>query len=344
MANASKFMVALFAILCIGDHFAIASDGDALTQRSQILSLCTPDATCVLNAITNKRIQLALKKVNRKRKPSVCDLEKALLSQLGDKEILGISIPVGVLEKPIEKGKSKVLKINGRPAQIPSFNIERSKSIYRDANLCESPGVVLGMASHFKIGCLVIGSDKLTHFFAQGYEYIEVYRKCGVRAAVAHGVETERGKYGLKGTGIYSNGDLAANYSGFTFWRDLTKPGCGHFYRNKWGKWCQSRQFNWCNYANPAWDEAVNPPCGPAVNKTMPYVRNLVRCGRITNMPPLACHSIPTIANYYPQWVLCKVLNPTTLNHLNPDVPAVETAPNQAKAIDESSLTSSTLK
>ncbi len=293
-----------------------ASDGDALTQRTRILSPCTQDATCVLNAIINKRFELALKKVNRKRKPSRDDLEQALLGQLGDIKVLGVTIPTGPLEKPIEHGKSKVLKYNGQPARIPSFTIDRSKSIYRDATFCDSPGLVFKMASHVKMGSLVIGSDKLTHFFAQGYEYIEVYRQRGVRAAVAHGIGTEKGKYGLNGNGIYSYGDLSANFSGFTFWRDLTKHGCGHFAKCRNGDWMQTRRFNWLCFANPAWDEAVNPPCGPAVNQSMPYVRQLVRCGRIANVPPLAPESIPSIANSYPDWVLPCILNPKTLGGL----------------------------
>lgn len=291
---------------------AFASDGDSLTQRRQILSPCHPDATNVLDGMINTNFQLALKKANRKRKPSCQDLERALLDCLGDKKILGVSIPVGPLEKPIDSGLTKDYRINGQRVKIPSLAIPRAESIYRDAEFCESPGVVLGMASHFKLGGIVVGSDKLTHFFAQGYEYIEVYRECGLNAAVQHGIKTEKGKYGLSGNGIYSNGDLAANYSGLLFWLNLTHPQAGYFTKCK-GKWVQSRRFSWRCHANAAWDEGINPPCGPAVQKAMPYVAALVRCNKIDHCPPLHHEKIPRIANHYPAWVLPKILHAKTL-------------------------------
>lgn len=289
-----------------------ASDGDSLTQRKKLLSPCHPDATGVLDGMINKRFQLALGKVNRKRNPSRLDLEQALLSEVGDKKILGIKIPVGSLEKPIDDGLTKEYRVHGKRVRIASLKIERSKSIYRDAKLLGAPGVVLGMASHFKIGQLVIGSDKLTHFFAQGHEYIEVQRKSGLRAAVNHGTDTENGKYGLKGNGIFSFGDLAANYSGLKFWTNLTHSTAGHF-RKCNGKWIQTRRFSWHCHINPAWDEGINPPCGPTVNKTKRYVAALVRCNRIDHCPPLHQEKIPSIADSYPEWVLKKVLNPQTL-------------------------------
>ena len=227
-----------------------ASDGDSLTQRQQLLSPCHPDATNVLDGMVNKRFELALKKVNRKCDPSLADLEQALLSQVGDKKILGINTTLGVLEGPIDRGLTKEYRVDGKRVRIPSLAIDRSKSIYRDAKLLESPAVVIkfiGMASHFKVDNLIVGSDKLTHFFAQGHEYIEVQRTEGLQAAVQHGVSTEEGKYGLKGNGIYSYGDLSANYSGFLFWNNLTHPTEGHFAKCN-GKWVQIRQFSWRCY------------------------------------------------------------------------------------------------
>lgn len=307
-----RYLPILLCLLVMPIRQAAASDGDSLTQRQQILSPCHPDATNVLDCMINKNFELALKKVNRKRNPSRTDLERALLDRVGDKKILCVTIPIGPLEKPIDEGLTEDYRVNGKRVRIPSMTIDRSKSIYRDAKLCDSPGIVIGMASHFKVGDIVVGSDKLTHFFAQGYEYIEVQRKRGPRAAVMHGISTENGSYGLKGNGIYSYGDLAANYCGLLFWNNLTHPTAGHFTKCK-GKWVQRRRFSWRCHINPAWDEGINPPCGPAANKTQPYIAALVRCNKIPHCPPLHREKIPGIANCYPRWVLPMVLNPKTL-------------------------------
>jgi hypothetical protein len=312
-----KAFVPVWLIVCGLETLSFGSDGDSLTQRRQILCASNPDATRTLNAIINRHFELALEKVNRKDNPTRLDLEEAILEQVGDKKILGITIPKGTLETPIEKGYSKVLKINGEPICIPSFTIDRENSIYRDATLCESPGVVFGMASYFKMGGLVIGSDKLTHFFAQGYEYIEVERETGSTVqAIKDGIEMEKTKYGLSANGIYSYGDLSANYCGYCFWKHLTHPEQGYFQKCN-GCWVQIRKFCWCRYVNPAWDEAINPPCGPAVERTKPYIAQLVRCNKIPQCPPMQTETLPSVRNFYPEWVLPYVLNPKTLAILN---------------------------
>jgi hypothetical protein len=75
-----------------------------------------------------------------------------------------------------------------------------------------------------------MGTDKIDHFFQQGYEYFELVRKyeaegAGSRAAtataVAHGVKQEHTYYGTAASGIFSNGDLAANFAGMKFYLNL---------------------------------------------------------------------------------------------------------------------------
>jgi len=78
-----------------------------------------------------------------------------------------------------------------------------------------------------------MGTDKIDHFFQQGYEYFELAGRKGkggldetdaIAAAVAHGVEQEHTYYGTLATGVYSNGDLAANYAGMKFYLNLRRP------------------------------------------------------------------------------------------------------------------------
>jgi hypothetical protein len=78
-----------------------------------------------------------------------------------------------------------------------------------------------------------LGTDKIDHFFQQGHEYFEqVMHKqaegadgaTAIAAAVAHGVRQEHTYYGTLVSGIYSNGDLAANYAGMKFYLNLRQP------------------------------------------------------------------------------------------------------------------------
>ena len=85
-----------------------------------------------------------------------------------------------------------------------------------------NPSVVIESASS---GRVAIGTDKLGHFFAQGYEYFEkaVLEGKGVDAAVAYGKSTEEGKYGLGTTGVYSYADLEANKAGYNFYKQFNR-------------------------------------------------------------------------------------------------------------------------
>ena len=78
-----------------------------------------------------------------------------------------------------------------------------------------------------------LGTDKIDHFFQQGYKYFELVMKNEVRgadaagaiaAAVAHGVKQEHKYYGTLASGVYSNGDLATNYAGMKFYLNLRHP------------------------------------------------------------------------------------------------------------------------
>jgi hypothetical protein len=78
-----------------------------------------------------------------------------------------------------------------------------------------------------------MGTDKIDHFFQQGYEYFELVRKyeaegagprAATAAAVAHGVKQEHTYYGTAASGIFSNGDLAANFAGMKFYQNLRHP------------------------------------------------------------------------------------------------------------------------
>jgi len=75
-----------------------------------------------------------------------------------------------------------------------------------------------------------LGTDKPGHIFQTGYEYNNIVEDAiaggksesdAVGRAVAYGVMTEKTYFGIALTGVYSNGDLAGNYAGFKFYRNL---------------------------------------------------------------------------------------------------------------------------
>ena len=81
-----------------------------------------------------------------------------------------------------------------------------------------------------------LGTDKLGHFTDEGINYYFAYRKArdagaDDRQATAQavllgtdGFMSERGMLGMLANADYSNADLAGNFAGFLFYRNLTEP------------------------------------------------------------------------------------------------------------------------
>ena len=90
----------------------------------------------------------------------------------------------------------------------------------------------VGLAPTVNLYGAQFGTDKIAHFFQQGYSYYKIYNdalKDGMTPAEASakaviwGQKTERTYYGTLLTGVYSNADLCANYAGMRFYQGLTR-------------------------------------------------------------------------------------------------------------------------
>lgn len=76
------------------------------------------------------------------------------------------------------------------------------------------------------------GTDKIAHIFQQGYIYYKIVERAkakglteqqALQKAISWGQMTERTFYGNLISGLYSNGDLAANFAGMKFYQNLTR-------------------------------------------------------------------------------------------------------------------------
>lgn len=112
-------------------------------------------------------------------------------------------------------------------AQPARFKTGYGKSIYAlvpTNYLTVSPTVNLYGAE--------FGTDKIAHFFQQGYDYYKIYHRAlakgaspdeAVKKAIRWGQTTERTYYGTLVSGVYSNADLCANLVGLKFYQGLTR-------------------------------------------------------------------------------------------------------------------------
>jgi hypothetical protein len=135
-------------------------------------------------------------------------------------KLVGRGIPVTTSSHWLETHKFK-----NQPARFrPKFT---------DSIFLVFPTDYIGLGSTIKMYGAEFGTDKIAHLFQQGYDYLKIYkrelvkevsREEAIKKAVEWGQKTERTYYGSLISGVYSNGDLAANYAGLKFFLGLTRP------------------------------------------------------------------------------------------------------------------------
>lgn len=110
------------------------------------------------------------------------------------------------------------------------------------------------------------GSDKLAHFFSEGWWYYKQWRKKHDKLTpkelqdrlFRYGVKLERSIQGVAMTGVFSPADLEANYQGFLFYQQLCH-GDKPLLSRQGDRWQFSDRFDFRDYIYPKWDESWNP-------------------------------------------------------------------------------------
>jgi len=117
-----------------------------------------------------------------------------------------------------------------------------------------------------EVGKIRIGSDKLAHFFSEGWWYFRWWQKnqdkysadALQRKMLQYGVNLEWWVQGKLLTGVISAADMEANYQGFLFYRQLCGGDEPLLYQQG-GRWHFSAAFDISSYVSPEWDESWNP-------------------------------------------------------------------------------------
>ena len=108
----------------------------------------------------------------------------------------------------------------------------RYKTNYLHSIYLAAPIDYVTLSPTVKVFGVEFGTDKLDHFFQQGYKYYRIYNKASAKGAstehaatkaIKWGQKTERTYFGLLVSGVYSNADLYANFAGMKFYQGLTK-------------------------------------------------------------------------------------------------------------------------
>ena len=106
----------------------------------------------------------------------------------------------------------------------------RYKTSFGDSIFKAFPSDYWTISDTVKIYGVEFGTDKIAHIFQQGYTYYKIVERAekkkisperALKKAVNWGRMTEKTYYGTLISGVFSNGDLAANYAGMKFYQGL---------------------------------------------------------------------------------------------------------------------------
>lgn len=150
-------------------------------------------------------------------------------------------------------------EVNADPS-IDKRYVKTRNSIYRDLNFINGFAFYLArLGTIVNIGDNLVGTDKLGHFIGIGKTYFDWMRNKDrtLKEVMEYGRHTEETFFGSSTTGIFSYGDLVANYEGLLFWQSIFE-GPSPYLKCVHGILVQQREFDWLDYVNDAWDESIN--------------------------------------------------------------------------------------
>lgn len=146
-----------------------------------------------------------------------------------------------------------------------------SAGLYSEVRLLDSPILRLaGTASTVRFGDVLLGSDKIDHFLATGFDYYRWSRwSVQPTRAVRRGVRTERLFYGRLTSNTFSYADLEANWSGYRFYAQLLTPQ-STLQPDPIDCVVQVGGWDWGAWVARSWDEFYNPSVyGPRVRRAV---------------------------------------------------------------------------
>jgi hypothetical protein len=250
-----KFMLMLLFSLSV-----VASEVDQYTYADQPIS----DITIELNQRANEYLAKAIQTANKKKcTPGQRRSEKRLYKAM--KKYFA-NYMKGQLIKDI-------LYTNDFEKRV----IPAPKSIFKDWSA--SDGLVMRLHNNkedavtlspiIKMAGLEFGSDKLEHMFGMGHIYFNnfYHKKRPLHKVLQNGIVREKLFLGgnLLTTGIFSYGDLVANFQGMRFWnavlknnKDVLGADIGPYVECDRGQYVQVGEIDFSVFIDKGLDERVN--------------------------------------------------------------------------------------
>lgn len=238
---------------------AYSAEADNFTARNLKLT----DASEDVNDIANKYLKTAIDDLN---KSGNCD-EEALYKELR--------------KYFANHSKGELVKDILYKNAVSIYNLPIKQSVYESWE--KGDGFLLGrkkaatsplaLSPLIKIGDEVVGVDKFEHMFGMGFTYFTKHYQKGkdIKDVLSYGIALEKTILGgnVFATGVFSYGDLSANFNGMRFWNHVLQKhddilgsdqNLGPYVTCQASKWQvnEKNPIDFKNYIDPSMDESIN--------------------------------------------------------------------------------------
>ena len=249
----SKIISILFGSVILFSSFAFAEECDDFRKKSEL----APS-----NVALNKLINEELEKFANLYKG---DCERSKL----------VSAALFSLDKNFSEVGNRL-----RAKEMHSKGIEYNRRS-EVAGVYKNNGEIFCCTTVINISDEIVGIDKVDHFFGNGGLLWEEYEKLQVKnddVILQMNVQQENGGWGLVGSKIKSYGDLAANWDGFNFYKELF-DGPNPYYTCSDGTLKLHRTFEIEKYFKMSWRESANCSAFPQEKAAQAFGKRLKEMG-----------------------------------------------------------------
>lgn len=265
----------LFAIVFVS---ANAAETDTFTNRNEPLE----DSAIIISKKANEYLKISIVEANKTGSCVEANLYKEMRKYFNNH----IS---GQLAKEI---------ING--TEVPKRKVVIENSVYRDWTAWDGMGMGfstvrksgLTISPVIRVGNTQIGTDKFEHFFGQGFGYFSsnFLKNKGVEKTVKLGIAKEKIVLGGNkfGNGVFSYGDLSANFNGMRFWNHILQlredpigadHNLGPYVICDSKQWVQVKEIDFRDYIDDSMDEAINCSKFPAKKTAEKFLGEVHKLG-----------------------------------------------------------------
>ncbi len=174
------------------------------------------DSSEAINSFMAKQIEEALAKSNEKAGPQTCE---------------NVTFEIAKKFKTTPTSKSLETFVN---ESLDTVNIFPKNPYYLEQSILRNSSRFYlkysGLSPNLQMNGIYFGADKLSHFASTGRRYLKHYLKKirkgyseeeAMQSMIRFGLLNEETVLGIWPSGVFSYGDMEANYQGFVFYKKL---------------------------------------------------------------------------------------------------------------------------